>query len=218
MNEEDKEKILRSILFPLLFVALLWFIKLTEIGFGLNFTRFGLYPRAYEGLIGIIASPLIHGSFNHLLSNSIPLLVLGSITYYFYRPLAFTVFFWVYLMSGLWVWAAGREAYHIGASGLVYGFVTFLFFSGIFRRSKQLLVLSLLVTFLYGSLIWGIFPIYPEISWESHLLGSLAGIITAWYYRSEGPQPSKFEWEKEADDGKDNGYWKDESGNTTYPV
>lgn len=200
MEKEEKEKILRSILFPLLFVILLWLVKLVEIGFALNFTRWGLYPRAWEGLAGVITSPLIHGSFNHLLSNSIPLLVLGSITFYFYRPLAFTVFFWVYLMSGLWVWAAGREAYHIGASGLVYGFVTFLFFSGIFRRAKELLILSLLVTFLYGSLIWGIFPFEPEISWESHLLGSLAGIITAWYYRHEGPQQKKFEWEEEAEE------------------
>ena len=179
MEEFEKGKIVRSILYPSLFVMLLWAVKFVEIIFGIDFIRFGLYPRSYSGLIGVLTCPLIHSSFNHLFSNSIPLLVLGGITFYFYRPIAFSVFFWVYLMSGIWLWAAGREAYHVGASGLVYGFVAFLFFSGIFRKERKLLVLSLLVTFLYGSLIWGIFPIYPQISWESHLLGSLAGIATA---------------------------------------
>ncbi|MEK6616919.1 MAG: rhomboid family intramembrane serine protease, partial [Bacteroidota bacterium] len=199
----EKNKIIPSILYPSFFVALLWVVKFLETAFNLNLVQFGLYPRAYSGLIGIITCPLIHSSFNHLFSNSIPLLVLGGILFYFYRPIAFSIFFWVYLMSGLWLWAAGREAYHIGASGLVYGFASFLFFSGIFRKERSLMVLSLLVVFLYGSLVWGIFPIHPEISWESHLLGSLAGIITAFYFRKEGPQEKKFEWEDE--DGENDG-------------
>lgn len=218
MEESEKEKIIRSIIYPSLFVALLWSIKLVEIAFDLNLLHFGLYPRAYSGLIGIFTCPLIHSSYNHLFSNSIPLLVLGGIIFYFYRPIAFSVFFWVYLMSGIWLWAAGREAYHIGASGLVYGFVTFLFFSGIIRRERSLLVLSMLVTFLYGSLVWGIFPIQKEISWEAHLLGALAGSITAFYFRKEGPQAKKFEWNEEEDD---NGEWRIEqeenSGNEKPP-
>lgn len=197
MDKAEKQKIIRSIFYPSAFVLLLWAVKGIELGYDLNLVHWGLYPRAYKGLVGIVTCPFIHGSLNHLFSNSIPLLILGGITFYFYRPIAFTVFFWVYLMSGLWLWAAGREAYHIGASGLVYGFAAFLFFSGVFRKDRTLLVLSLLVTFLYGSLIWGIFPIYPEISWEAHLLGALAGVITAFYYRKEGPQPVKFEWEEE---------------------
>jgi len=211
MQNSEKQKIIRSILYPLLFVVLLWFLKLIEIGFDIELFRFGLYPRSLTGLVGIATSPVIHGSFNHLLSNSIPLLVLGGITFYFYRPISFSVFFWVYLMSGIWLWAAGREAYHIGASGLVYGFASFLFFSGIFRKERTLQVLSLLVVFLYGSLVWGIFPIDPEISWESHLLGSLAGIITAFYYRKEGPQKKKFDWEDEKDENESGEeYWKEE--------
>jgi len=214
MQNFEKQKITRSILYPLLFVSLLWFIKLIEIGFEIELFRFGLYPRSFKGLIGIATSPLIHSSFNHLFSNSVPLLVLGGITFYFYRPISFSVFFWVYLMSGIWLWATGREAYHIGASGLVYGFASFLFFSGIFRKERTLMILSLLVVFLYGSLIWGIFPMDPEISWEAHLLGSLAGIITAFYYRNEGSQKKKFEWEDEKDE-KESGeeYWKNEEEN-----
>ncbi len=197
MEDSEKQKIIRSIFYPLFFVAILWGIKLLEIFLGQNFIEWGLFPRTWHGLMGIFTCPLIHSSFAHLFSNSVPLLVLGAMTFYFYRPIAFSVFFWVYLMSGIWLWAAGREAYHIGASGLVYGFASFLFFSGIFRKERTLMVLSLLVVFLYGSLIWGIFPIYKQISWEAHLLGSLAGFITAFYFRHEGPQAKKFEWEDE---------------------
>ena len=204
MDTEEKRSIIQSIIYPSLFVLLLWIIKFIEFSFGISFIHFGLYPRAYSGLIGIFTCPLVHSSFNHLFSNTIPLLVLGAITFYFYRPIAFSVFFWVYFMSGLWLWAAGREAYHVGASGLVYGFASFLFFSGIFRREKTTMVLSLLVVFLYGSMVWGIFPIEPTISWESHLLGSLAGLITAFYFKKEGPQAPKIEWNEEEDDGE----WK----------
>ncbi len=214
MEDPEKKKIARSIFYPALFVGILWLVKILEIAFGIDLIRFGLYPRAWSGLIGVITCPLIHSSFAHLFSNSVPLFVLGSITFYFYRPIAFPVFFWVYLMSGLWLWAAGREAYHVGASGLVYGFVTFLFFSGIFRKERSLMVLSMLVTFLYGSLVWGIFPIQPQISWESHLLGSLAGVITAFYFRKEGPQAKKIEWN---DDEDDNGEWKLENEDQTPP-
>lgn len=217
MDSPEKQKIFGSILFPSLFVAILWGVKLLEVSFNINLIQFGLYPRTWQGLTGIITCPLIHSSepnvFSHLFSNSVPLLVLGAMTFYFYRPIAFSVFFWVYLMSGIWLWAAGRDAYHIGASGLVYGFASFLFFSGIFRKERTLMVLSLLVVFLYGSLIWGIFPIYPRISWESHLLGSLAGIITAFYFRKEGPQAKKFEWNEDENE-KETGdeYWKKDSG------
>ena len=209
MDKTEKQAIIRSIFFPSLFVALLWGVKFFEISLNINLIQFGVYPRRWEGLIGIITCPLIHSSFAHLFSNSIPLLVLGAMTFYFYRPIAFSVFFWVYLMSGIWLWAAGRAAYHIGASGLVYGFASFLFFSGIVRKEKSLMVLSLLVVFLYGSLVWGIFPIDPQISWESHLLGSLVGVATAFYYRKEGPQAKKFEWEEERNEPeKGDEYWK----------
>lgn len=212
MEDSEKKKIFRSIFYPFLFVAILWMVHVTESLLDTDFIRFGLYPRVYSGLIGILTSPLIHEhadhwwASSHLWSNSFPLIVLGSITFYFYRPLAFSVFFWVYLMSGIWLWAAGRDAYHIGASGLVYGFASFLFFSGIFRKERSLMVLSLLVVFLYGGLIWGIFPVQPKISWESHLLGGLAGIITSYYFRKEGPQAKKIEWND--DDVDENGEWR----------
>ncbi len=206
-NEEvrsERGKLARGIIYPLLFVAILWFVKLSEILFHTSFAVFGLLPRSVQGLPGIVLCPLIHGSINHLISNSLPLLVLGSIVFYFYRPIAFSVFFWVYLVSGVWLWAAGRGGvHHIGASGIVYGFVSFIFFSGIFRRNRRLLLLSLFVLIFYGSLIWGIFPFDERISWESHLLGSFAGIMTAWFYRAEGPQKEVYEWENEDEEDLD---------------
>jgi membrane associated rhomboid family serine protease len=125
------------------------------------------------------------------------MLILGATLIYFYRELAWKVFILSWLLSGFWLWIIGRENYHIGASGVLYGLITFLFFSGVLRRHTGLMALSLLVVFLYGSLIWGIFPLFRIISWESHLCGSIAGILLAVVYRKEGPQRKVYEWEFE---------------------
>lgn len=200
MDNHHKD-IIKGIFFPALFVIFLWIILLYDNFVGVNFSRFGIYPRHFSGLSGVLFSPLIHGGYSHLFSNTIPLLVLGWIIFYMYKPIAFSIFFWIYFMSGLWVWIAGRrEVYHIGASGLIYGFVCFLFFSGIIRKDKRLMALSLLVTFIYGGLVWGILPVKESISFESHLMGSIAGVITAIHFRKEGPQATKYDWEDEPDD------------------
>ena len=101
----------------------------------------------------------------------------------------------IWLFTGFWVWLAARDSSHIGASGLIYGFVCFLFFSGLLRKDTRLMAVSLLVTFLYGSMVWGILPVDQSISWESHLFGSIAGIFCAYYYRADGPQRPKSQWE-----------------------
>lgn len=188
-----KSKLFSSILYPLLFVALLWAIKFYEEISHTSLSWYGIYPRSIHGLIGVVAAPLLHADYEHLLSNTVPLLILGSTIFYFYRSIAFQVFFWVYLMTGIWVWAAARESYHIGASGILYGFVSFLFFSGVFRKDTRLLALSLFVVFLYGGTVWGILPIREGVSWESHMLGSLAGLITAYNFRKEGPAPRVYD-------------------------
>ena len=189
----NNPKLFFSVLYPTLFVALLWFIKLVETAENISLASYGLYPRTIHGLLGIITSPLLHADFSHLFANSIPLLILGSVILYFYRSIAFQIFLWVYLMTGLWVWVAARNAYHIGASGIIYSFVTFLFFSGLFRKNTSLLAISMFVVFLYGSTAWGILPLKNGTSWESHLLGSLAGLIAAYFYRNEGPENQKYE-------------------------
>jgi membrane associated rhomboid family serine protease len=200
LHKADGKSLFYSIVIPLIFVVILWLVKLIEVGYGVSFAHFGLLPRTLQGLAGIFTAPLIHSDFGHLFSNTVPLAALGVIMFIFYREIAFNVFWWIYFMTGLWVWAAGREVYHIGASGIVYGMVCFVFFSGIFRWDKRLMRPSLIVLVFYGGLIWGIFPGQQEISWESHALGSLAGIMTAFYFRKDGPQKKKYEWEDEEDE------------------
>ena len=199
MNQE-KKNILQSLFPPLLFVILLWVIKAGEIVTHIEFGFLGIYPLKSTGLIGIITSPLIHSGFKHLFANSIPLLVLGGCLFYFYKEIAVKVFILIYLITGLCVWFGAREAYHIGASGVVYGLASFLFLSGIIRRDGRLLAITMLVTFLYGSLVWGVFPdFYPEknISFESHFWGLIVGVILALYFRKLGPQRKKYDWEEE---------------------
>jgi membrane associated rhomboid family serine protease len=196
----EKRRFYISLAFPVLFLVILWLIKLIEYSLDLNFAYWGIYPLRMKGLKGILFSPLIHSSFKHLINNTVPLLILGVTIFYFYYKVAFRVFFLLYLMVGVWVWFGGRPAYHIGASGLVYGFASFIFFSGIIRNHINLMAISLLVVFLYGGMIWGIFPIYEKISWESHMLGSIAGLFLAFYYRHEGPQRPSFFWEEEEEE------------------
>jgi len=155
-----------------------------------------------SGLKGIIFSPFIHADFNHLLNNSLSLFFLSVALFYFYSEVAVKIFVWTYFLSGLLVWIAGREAWHIGASGLVYGLASFLFFSGIIRRYFRLIALSLLIVFLYGSMVWGLFPgIYLNVSWESHMLGFFSGIVLAIWYRNEGPQIPVYTWLDEDETG-----------------
>ncbi len=200
--QTQRSKLFFSLFYPALFVALLWLILFYEQVSGNSLSEFGIYPRTVHGLIGIVTSPLLHANRDHLLSNTFPLLILGSVMFYFYRPIAFQVFFWVYLMTGVWVWAAARDAYHIGASGILYGFISFLFFSGIFRKDTRLMALSLFVVFLYGGTIWGILPLDPGISFESHLLGALAGLITAYNFKAEGPQAKVYDFGDEEENAK----------------
>jgi membrane associated rhomboid family serine protease len=196
---EEKKKLFRSLIYPVSFVLLLWLVKIFEISFGINIISLGIFPRKISGLIGIITAPLIHADFNHLISNSLPLLVLGLGISYSYPTSSKKLFLGVYILHGLFVWIFARQAYHIGASGLVYGFVAFLFFSGIIRRDNRSIALALIVTFLYGGLTWGILPIKAEISWESHLFGSLVGILFAFIFRKADPAP-KYDWETEEND------------------
>jgi len=197
MDQKDKRKLFHTLFFPLFFVLILWVIKSIELVFEKDFGTFGVYPREITGLIGIFTSPLIHADFSHLFSNSIPLVILGSGLFYYYRPFAYNVFFWIYIATGLWVWISARPAYHIGASGIVYGLAAFLFFSGIIRGNNKLMAFSLLVAFLYGSMFWGILPLVERISWESHLLGGVAGLLCAIYYRKEGPQKEVYHWDEQ---------------------
>lgn len=168
-------------------VVAIWLVKLFEIEFGLDFSILGILPRELIGLRGMLFSPLIHSNLEHLAANSLPLLVLNFSLFFFYRKSAYPILILTYLFSGVFVWIGGREALHIGASGIIYGLAAFLFLSGVISYNIRLLTISLIVTFLYGSMFWGIFPLKPEISWESHLWGGLSGFVLAWFYRKSAP-------------------------------
>jgi len=179
-------------------------VKIVEVADGIDLFYYGVFPRRISGMIGILTSPFIHSNFNHLINNSVPFFFLLTAIFYFYQKVAWRVLLISYLVTGIMVWFFARSSYHIGASGLVYGFASFLFVSGIVRRNINLLAISMLVIFLYGSMVWGIFPYRPDMSWESHLMGMMVGIMLAVYYRHEGPGPTKFisdmEEEKDEDD------------------
>jgi membrane associated rhomboid family serine protease len=210
MNE--KKRFYHSLVFPGFFLFLIWFFKFIEFGFETDLAFLGVFPRHLNGLIGIFTSPLIHADINHLFDNSIPTFFLSLAIFYFYREVAYKVFFLIYISTGVLVWIFAREAYHIGASGLIYGFATFLFVSGIIRSNRNLLAISLLVVFLYGSLVWGLLPYDYKISWESHLMGAITGVLAAIIFRKEGPESDVEMWIREMEEEEEEGLGK-EDGN-----
>lgn len=215
----EKKIFFHSLLFPALFVLVIWIVKIVEITSGINLVYFGIFPRSINGLAGILFSPFIHSDFNHLISNSLPFFLLGFMLIYFYRRISYRIFFILYFLSGISVWLFGREAWHIGASGVVYAMAAFHFVSGIIRSDVRLLTFSVVVVFLYGGLVWGLLPIRPEISWEGHLSGAIAGVILALYYRKYIIRREKFDWEYEIEDDDEespeiNTKYKTEEDNT----
>ncbi|AHW60715.1 membrane protein [Draconibacterium orientale] len=204
--EMEKKIFFHSLLFPAVFVLLLWLVKIIEQTAGLSFVEFGIFPRHINGLQGILFSPFIHSDFSHLISNSLPFFILGFMLIYFYRRISYRIFFLLYILSGISTWIMGREAWHIGASGVVYALAAFHFVSGIIRSDVRLLTLSAIVVFLYGGLVWGLLPIRPEISWEGHLSGAIFGVLLAFYYRKYIVRREKFDWEDEPDDDEEDDF------------
>jgi len=204
MDKEETQKFFGSMVFPAVLVLIMWVIKLAEEVFHFSFAEYGLLPQTLNGLRGIIFSPLLHGDWAHLSANTVPFFLLTAGLFYYYNRKALTIFILCWLVTGLWVWIFAIDTgIHIGASGVVYALATFHFTSGVLRREPRMMAFSLLVVFLYGGLVWGVIPdFYPEknISWQSHLLGGLAGILIAFAYRNEGPQRKVYQWADEEDD------------------
>src|SRR5712691_893908 len=184
------------------FVALIWLIQLLNWGLDLELERFGVRPRELAGLPGILLAPLLHAGFAHLIANSLPLLVLGTGMLYLYPNSALKVIPAVYLGPGIAVWLFARAAsVHVGASGLIYGFVSYIFLAGVIRRDRRAIAASLLVSFLYGSAVWGVLPIEPGVSWETHLAAALIGLALALALRRlDIPPRRRYTWEDEKDD------------------
>lgn len=200
-DTELEKKIFRhSLFFPAFFVIVFILVKVIESILHLDFSKGGIYPLHLIGLPGILFSPFIHGDYNHLVSNSVPFFILFFALIYFYRRISYQIFILIYFISGICVWFGGRESWHIGASGVVYGLAAFHFISGLIRSDLRLLTIAAIVVFLYGGMIWGIFPLDPKISWESHLWGGASGVILAVFYRNYKIRRHKFDWEEEEED------------------
>lgn len=203
-NKAEKRKFLGSLIIPLFIVVVMWVVKIIEVSLNTDFGCYGVTPHTMRGLIGIFTLPFLHGSWEHLLSNSVPILVLGTALYYCYPTLANRVMLITYLASGLITWCIGSpDSTHIGASALVYGMNLFLIASGFIRGNRMLVVISLIMVFLYGSFIWGMIPslaIPQNISWEGHLSGAIIGVLLAIFLRKEGPQKEVHHWDEDDED------------------
>jgi membrane associated rhomboid family serine protease len=203
MNAERK-RFIYSLVFPAFFLFLIWAVKIFEISMELSLVEGGVFPRQISGLKGILFSPTIHGDWKHLLDNSLPVFFLSLALFYFYRDIAYRIWLLMYFIGGILLWGVGREAYHIGASGLIYGLATFLFLSGVIRKVRSLMAISLLVVFWYAGMVWGLLPFDYEVSFEAHITGAVSGILLAVLYRDQGPVPERSPLEDEDEDEDEN--------------
>jgi len=188
---------LELLLVPLFAVLMIWSVFWFEVNFSVSFNSYGLFPRSFMGLRGILFGPFIHGSLDHLYSNTIPLAILTLALFYFYRDKAWKVLLWGWFISGILTWIIARESYHIGVSGIIYVFASFIFFKGIFQKHFRLIALSLAVVFIYGSMLWYVLPIEEGISWEGHLSGFITGLILAIIIKINAPTPERYDWERD---------------------
>lgn len=223
MNDKQN-RLLQSSVFPLFFLLVIWVVFYFDVTYKLNLSEYGLRPLTAQGLVGVFTMPLLHSDLGHIASNTIPLLILGICLFYFYKEIAYKVFFISYVVCGVLVWLFAQHnnpnSVHIGASGLIYALAGFLVISGIIRKHKALFGISLLVVFLYGTIIWGVLPSEYQkaihfieegknISWEGHLFGFLVGVCLAFVYRKIGIQQPVYSWEVNNDEDLDDAdpYW-----------
>jgi membrane associated rhomboid family serine protease len=198
---EDTRHLKRSFVAVATFTAVLWLIKIVESLTGVYLIKYGIYPGQLDGLAGILWAPLIHASFTHLFANTAPLLILGTVLLYGFPKSARIVIPVIYFGTGLGVWLFARQSYHIGISGLTTGFMLFVFIAGVLRWDRRTIALSMIVFFLYGGMIWGIFPTRPGVSFESHLVGAIIGVTLAVLLRDYDAYlpEKKYSWEEDED-------------------
>ena len=206
---------LSMLLAPMFAVLAIWTVFWLELRLGVNFNEYGIYPRKLLGLQGVLFSPFIHGSVEHLYNNTIPLAILTLTLVYFYQRNALKVLCYGIIITGILTWLIGRPSFHIGASGIIYVLVSFVFFKGVFTKYYRLIALSLAIVFIYGSMLWYIFPIEEGISWEGHLSGFITGLILAKFIKTTIPESKKYKWEQDDFNEEEDEFLKhfDENGN-----
>ena len=185
----------------LVFVVVLWLVELLNVALDTGPDDLGVRPRQWRGLLGVVFAPLVHAGFGHLVANTVPLLVLGTAMLYLYPDASRVVLPAVYFGPGALVWLLAQGGNHIGASGIVYGLASYVFVAGVIRRDRRAIATSLLVSFLYGALVWGVLPIEPHVSWETHLAAALIGVALAIALRRRDvPVRVRYSWEDERDE------------------
>ena len=200
--EIEKKRFYYSLVIPFLLVLLMFLSFVLEKGMSWSFRTAGVFPLRIENIWGIFTMVFVHADWGHLFNNIISFFILSSALYYFYSSLAARILFLSYIFSGLMLWFIGRESWHIGASGVIYALAFFLFVSGILRKYAPLIAISLIVVFLYGNMVWHVFPWqkYDPISWEGHLSGAVIGFVLAIIYRKAGPQKPVKVWEEDEEE------------------
>lgn len=178
----ELNKLLTATLIPVFFLVLCWLMFASEILFDVSLSQYGLKPREISQWFGIFTMPFFHADLPHILANSVSFFVLGTMIFYFYPEKALQVFLLSYLLTGILTWLIGVGGIHIGASGMIYAFAAYLFTVGARSRNIPNMALSLIVVFLYGSMVWGLFPQHTGISWEGHLAGAVSGVMLAFIY------------------------------------
>lgn len=213
-SADSKERFRAAAALAVMFVTALVLVHFASWALGLDLQRFGIRPRDAFGLAGVVAAPLLHGDLAHLAANVLPLLLAGTMLLYLYPDSSRIALPAVYLGPGLLVWLFGRDSVHIGASGLVYGIVAYVFVAGILRRDRRAWAASVLVAFFYGTLVWGVLPVKYGVSWETHLAAAILGVALAFALRARDVPPRKlYSWELEGEgvsDGAENDeYWNE---------
>ncbi|MCX7562246.1 rhomboid family intramembrane serine protease [Xanthomonadaceae bacterium XH05] len=195
----DRRRFTRALFASAGFIALLWWIKMFETGLDVSFSALGVTPGSLSGLIGLLTAPLLHASVGHLINNTLPLLVLGTLALAIYpRASRFAVPL-IWLGSGLGIWLIGRDSVHLGASGLSHGLMLFLFSLGLLRRDRPAIAAAMIAFFLYGGMVLTVLPGDPQVSWEAHMSGAACGVLAAllWFRRDPPPARKRYSWEDE---------------------
>lgn len=215
MKQDDFKFSPSVIVVPILMVLTIWLVFWFQVRIYYGIKYFGIEPQTLSGLKGVLFSPFLHSNISHLYNNTIPLFVLSMALFYFYHKISWKVIIYGILLSGLLTWLIGRPGNHIGASGLIYVLVSFIFLKGVLAKHYRLIALSLLVVFLYGSMIWYVFPVKDNMSWEGHLAGLITGFIFAVIFRKQIAKPETYAWEQPDYNEADDEFMKhfDENGN-----
>lgn len=197
----DRRRFFTGLLISVGFIAVLWWIKMIETWLGTSFSALGVHPRTLPGLVGVLTAPMLHGSIGHLINNTLPMLVLGTLALSIYPKASKPALALIWLGSGVGIWIIGRESSHLGASGLSHGLMFFLFLLGILRRDRPSIAAAMIAFFLYGGMVLTILPGDPQISWEAHMSGAFCGVLAAvlWFRRDPAPPRKRYSWEDEDD-------------------